>query len=176
MKHQAISRYVFFAVSVLLVAVFQGCLGGTPRPSDMPKLTPCTITVTQENAPLAGVTVSLSLGGDSQPWLGGGVTGEDGVVELYTNGRYKGVPEGKFKVVLSKTEIEAGKIPPRPAEDDPGFGEWMNKYENAQPDVFSLVEKEYTDPKTTPLEIEISGSKPVTTTFDAGKKVRVKMN
>ena len=170
-----IVRSVFLGLLILPILVSYGCRRSTV-PEGLPKLVPCTITITQENVPLANATVSLSPPTKDWPWIGGGITDANGRVEIYTNGRYKGAPEGKFKIVILKSESEENKIPPKPSEDSPEYGQWMNRYQDVMPVFFSLIEKQYIDPSTTPLEIDISGSKPISATFDAGKKVRVKMD
>jgi hypothetical protein len=99
----------------------------------------------------------------------------NGVAEIRTNGRYDGVPVGKFKVLITKTEVEPSKLPPRPDENDPNFPAWMAKSQNENLPTYRLIDKQYADPQTTPYELEIFGSKLVKITFDAGKKVREKM-
>lgn len=151
---------------------FAGCNSGPELPSDLPKLTPCSLSITQDGKPLGGASVTLISIGESQSWYPGGITDEAGQVELYTNGRYKGVPAGKYKILVNKTETDPSKLGPAPDMDDPKYGEWMEKSSKEKRDSYYLVEKQYNDAKTSPLEIEIPGG---ATTFDVGKAVKIKM-
>ncbi|MDR2114847.1 MAG: hypothetical protein LBP87_00545, partial [Planctomycetaceae bacterium] len=133
--------------------------------------------ITQDQTPLEGANVSLhSVTSGTQEWVSGGRTDANGVAEIRTNGRYDGVPAGKFKVLITKTETEPSKLPPRPDENDPSFPAWMAKSQNEVLPTYRLVDKQYANPQTTPHELETSGSKPVTVTFDTGKKIREKMS
>ena len=162
-----------FLAMACLIALF-GCNRGPQLPSDVPKLIPCKITVTQEGAPLAGATVILDVAGGGS-WRTAGTTDSAGVVVPMTNGQFEGVPEGKYKVVVTKTEQDASSIPPAPEAGAPGYDEWMQKYAMTEgPARYSLIEKPFTAAKTTTLELEVSG-KSVEKTIDVGKKVREKM-
>lgn len=171
-------RYLRSCVCFLSVCFVLACLGcnrGPQLPPDVPKLVPCKITVTQEGTPLAGATVILDFVGTSS-WRTGGATDSNGVVTPMTNGQFEGVPAGKYKVVIMKTEQDASSIPPAPEAGAPGYDEWMSKYAMAEgPARYTLVEKQFTTAKTTPLEIELTGGKLVEHTVDAGKKIREKM-
>jgi hypothetical protein len=163
-------------ISVFLMSVLCGCSQRPLQPDNLPKLTPCKITITQDHLPLEGANVSLhSVTSETQQWVSGGRTDANGVAEIRTNGRYNGVPVGKFKVLITKTEVEPSKLPPPPAEDDPNFPAWMAKSQNEVLPSYQLVDKQYAHPQTTPHELEISGSESVNVTFDTGKKIREKM-
>ncbi|MDR2706323.1 MAG: hypothetical protein LBC02_11150 [Planctomycetaceae bacterium] len=163
-------------VFVFLVLVLCGCSRKPLQPDNLPKLIPCKIIITQDQAPLEGANVTLhSVTAGTQQWISGGRTDVNGVAEIRTNGRYDGVPVGKFKVLVTKTEVEPSKLSPRPDENDPNFPAWMAKSQNEVLPTYRLVDKQYANPQTTPHELEISSSKPVTVTFDTGKKVREKM-
>lgn len=157
----------FLSVGGLLLS---GCSSGPELPSDLPKLTPCKLTVVQDGTPLAGATVTLTMQG--QPWYPCGSTNEKGEVELYTNGKYKGVPAGTYKISVAKTETEPSKLGTAPPEGDPQYGAWMAKSAQEKRNTYSLVEKQYTDAKTTPLEITIPGGE---TMVNAGKAVKEKI-
>jgi hypothetical protein len=163
---------------IFLILVFLPTSGCTRSeiPSDLPKLTSCIITVTQENQPLVGANVALFNSNGDNRWLAGGKTDTNGIVKVTTNGRFIGAPSGIFNVVITKFESNFVEPPPRPLETDPEYGQWMAKYSNQQSaDIYTLVEKFNINPEKTPHKLEISGTKPVTVTFDAGKKIREKM-
>ena len=167
-----------YTLLIFLVAMitFTGCqFGGEVLPKDMPKLVPAKIQLTQDGAPLAGATVLLIDPAGNRQWEAGGLTDDSGTIELYTNGRYKGAPEGKYKVVVKKTETEPSKLGPDPGVDDPKYGEYMAQLVSEKLDAFTLVEKQFTAPNSTPLEVEIKKGGPVQK-LDVGAKVRIKIS
>lgn len=167
-------RYKQLSVLVLLfLPTFVSCKQSNV-PEDLPSLTPCVVTLTQENEPLEGATIVLTAVSGNQKWYAGGLTGPDGSTSLSTNGRYAGAPSGKFKVVVTKILGEPSKLPPRPAEGDPGFAEWMTMSAKEKPVSYSFVEETYTQPNSTPHEVEIAGRKKLSFSFDVGKKVKIK--
>jgi hypothetical protein len=104
----------------------------------------------QEDKPLHGAVVSLIPVDETQKgWSTGGSTDAEGVAEIYTYSKWKGVPPGRFKVVISK-EIE----------------EIVRKKEV----YFSLVDSQFTSAETTPFEIDIKGK--TEQSFDVGKEVK----
>ena len=148
-----------------------GC-SGVPKPADLPPLYVCTLKFIQEGEPLAGAAVALvdvSIESGAK-WGPMGRTDESGTVEIYTNAKWKGSPAGKYKIVLSKTEMDSSRLP-QPATDDPGYEQWAAQAAREVRHTYSLIDKIYTSPETTPLEIEIRRKK-TQETFDAGKKVR----
>jgi hypothetical protein len=164
----------FLFLPIILIA---GCQYSPSLPPGIPPLTVCKITVTQNGEPLAGALVTLNSVAGTENWRTGGMTNANGVVVPFTNGLFEGVPQGKYKIVVSKREQDAANIPPAPEMGAPGYEEWLKKYaENVTiPNTYSLVEKQYTLPSTTPHEIDVSGKKIIETTIDVGKKVREKM-
>jgi len=139
--------YCSVAVLIFLAAGFiitVGC-GGRKMPDGMPALRSCKLTFTQENVPLADATVFLRSVSPDFKWSVSGMTDDKGVVNVSTEGFYPGVPEGTYKVVVTKTvELENG--------------------------YYSVIEKQYEDVKTTPLDLEIT-AKGNDKTFDLGKSV-----
>jgi hypothetical protein len=148
-----------------------GC--SSSLPSDLPKLVIVTLTITQEGKPLSGATVNLvdTMPNTNTTYSAGGTTDESGVCLLYTHGRYKGAPLGKFKVRVSRTE-NLPKPGPRP-KSAAEFEAASKKMRTNPPKTYQFVEKIYTDAKSTPLEIEITG--PTKKTFDVGKAVKMQI-
>ena len=135
-----------------LVALF-GCSRNDGL-DGLPRLVPVTLTITQEGVPLSDAAVWLSdMSGDVQISVGG-TTNSEGTVVLLTHGLHRGAPLGKYKVMVMKAETVANPNMP------PGSGETL----------YSLVARQYTQPDTTPLELDITES--LTATFDVGKAVR----
>ena len=105
-----------------LFAGLAACLGcGQKLPPGMPKLNPCTITVRMDGKPVENVTVRL-ISGEQIHWGCSGITNSSGQAALVTDGKYKGVPAGQYKVLLTRIDteereykgfIEEAKLPPR---------------------------------------------------------------
>jgi len=156
---------------ILFFVAFVSCTQQS-TPDGLPKLVPVTLTITQEGVPLADAMVSLI--DPNVPFMVGGTTDADGHVVLHTHGQYKGAPLGKFKVRVVKTDTDQRSHGPPPDLRGPELDSWHK--ENAKnanqppPKTYSLVEKQYTDPNTTPLELDITG--PLTQTLDVGKAIR----
>ncbi len=167
-----ISHKNFGFWGLLSLIGLSGCMSsGEVLPKDLPELTPCHITVTQDNAPLADASVTLVLIEGNQQWYPGGKTDASGVAELYTNGRYKGAPAGKYKIIVKKLESDPSKLPPAPPETDPGYGAWMEKSQKEVRHSYQTVEKQYTLP-TTQYELDVVHGKPADAQVDVGKRVR----
>ena len=149
-------------ISFMLAAVLiTGCAKDN-RPSDLPPLYPCAITITQEGEPLNGATVSLfAVEGTSSKYQPSGITDANGKATLMTYG-FEGAPAGKYKVCVRKTIIEDG------GKTLDGYGEEID----APGIEYRAVEQEYSDVATTPHEIEISNKRTPPHTFDVGKAVK----
>ncbi len=133
-----------------------GC-GGQRLPSDMPKLYPVKLTITQKGTPCAGASVFLANEDSNFKWAVTGVTDQTGVAELKTNGSYTGAPAGKYNISVRKDEYV------REGESKPGSPAPIT----AQ---FQMVEEKYTVPSTSGLSIEIKGK--TNETFDVGEAVK----
>jgi hypothetical protein len=147
-------------VSILLLTFsITGC-NRKLRPEGMPPLVPCSILIKQDKKPLANANISI-IPEDGSKWNAAGVTDTSGIAKLYTLAQYDGVPEGKYKVVVSKTETIRGIT--ESSEDNS---------KNTPDQYFSLVEPQYSVPEETPLTIEIVKGKSQYE-IKAGKAVRI---
>ena len=142
-------RIVF--LSLLLGLVMSGC--SQKLPEGMPKLYPCTVTFVQGAEPLQDATIDLLLQEGDTKWNISATTDEEGRAVFMTHGRYKGAPEGKYKVVITKRET-GGKTAK-------GFTR-----------VYSLIDKKYTNPATTTLEVEVKEKMDDDTKIDLGAPVK----
>lgn len=159
-----------FLLLITTASVFPGC-GGEKLPPNMPKLYPCTITITQEGKPFAGASVSVfSEDSSLAEWYAGGVTDQNGVCVLQTQAKYPGVVSGKFKVTVSKMETEPSQYGGDPA---PGKSEeeWNTLRGNEVLKSWRLVGKEYSSSSTSTLTLEVTTGKNAET-FDVGKAIR----
>lgn len=164
-----------FAASSLAAALFLavGC-GGQKTPSDMPKLYPTTIAITQEGAPVEGASVQLVKPDDlNYKWLAGGVTDAKGRCEIQTHGKYKGAPEGEFAVIVYKTtvaESETRKNVPEPS--DPKEAMAWNEKVASEETATDEIDQKYKKADTTDLRVVVAAGKNETT-FEVGPKVSI---
>jgi len=155
-------RYYFlpFCACIMWIS-FSGCSKDTGRPSDLPKLFPCRITITQNEQPLPEAVVTLkSMDSGAKYATSSGITDENGLVAPNTYS-YKGVPVGKYKVTVKKTVEEGGT--------EVSTGPGTTRISGAK--VYSLIKKEFTNEITTPLTIEITEGEN-TETLDVGASAR----
>lgn len=149
-------KFFCAVVALCLVAPLVGC---EKKPDGLPKLTPVTVTIKQDGKPLSDANVSFFAQTEAnKKWVAGGTTDAQGVIEVMTMGKYKGMVADTFKVTVMKTLIEN----PQLKEDDPPG------------DFYSLVDKKYMTEATTDLTIEVSGSGPLTFDLDVGPEVKEK--
>ena len=169
-------RFILLLTFVVFSCSFSGC-GGEPRPKDLPPLFPISVTVEQEGQPVPGAVVTLHRADGDARWSASCETGSDGIAKnFFTNGKYKGVAEGTFKVCVRKLEREAVEkvdLPPEPTDPFERF-QWRQKYEESQkrPESYDLIESKYFDPKLTTLEVEVAAGGKNEFTIDAGTPVR----
>ncbi|MDR1477415.1 MAG: hypothetical protein LBJ00_00560 [Planctomycetaceae bacterium] len=130
----------------------------------MPKLYSCKITITQDNLPLEDAFVSLvPQDQNNSKWHPSGKTDSSGIAQIMTYG-FSGVPVGNFKITVKKTVME-----------DPIYSTNSNGEKEIvdYKSVYSVIEKKYANPETTPFTVEISGV--VTFDFDVGKAIKLKL-
>ena len=147
--------------SVIFLPLLSGC-GGEPKPDGLPELYPVSLQFTQDGKPCAEASVSL-VPQDGSKWATGGSTGSNGTVTFKTHGKFPGVPEGKYKIVISKYERE--KI----------GSESQSMYEVQREEVYDLIDPDYSIPEKTTLEIEVRPGKNTFDPFELGKEIRSKV-
>jgi len=101
------NRIAFFLILSSLIFVCVSC--GTkvpPRPAGVPNPVPCTIVVQDESGtPIEKALVILKPESDDGQWSASGATDTSGKAIMKTTGWYNGAVPGKYKVLISKTEI-----------------------------------------------------------------------
>ena len=144
-----------------------GC-GGEKKPDGMPALQKTTLAFVQDGSPLTDATITLvPLESENIRWPAGGTTDSQGVLQVKTMAKYDGVPAGKFKITVSKTETE-GTFTPVESSDEGGA---RRPAATGNVKTYYLVDKKYRSADTTDLDLEIkSGTN--AETFDVGKPVR----
>jgi hypothetical protein len=143
-----------FVCLFIVLFIFTGCNFGPAAPDGFPKkLYPCELTILQNGTPLQGARVALLHQDENQKnWATSGISDTKGTVQLYTYGKWKGAPEGKFKVTVIKHLVEGP--------------------ENKEI-TYTLIDEKFAEPETTPFELEIKGK--TTQTFDVGAAIKKKI-
>jgi len=88
---------------LVLISTLSGC--NSKRPTGFPELVSYTLQVGKNGQPVQDASVNLVPEKTGQEWTVGGATNDKGLVVFYTHmNAYmeKGVPEGKYKVTISK--------------------------------------------------------------------------
>src|SRR5690554_1323859 len=88
----------------IIHACILGC--GESLPPGMPELHPVKLEFTQAGVPLAGAAVQLVPLDATSRWVSGGGTDALGIAIPHTHGTYPGVPAGKYKVCVTKTQTQ----------------------------------------------------------------------
>ena len=159
-----------FAMLALVATTILGC-GGVEKPADLPELYPCKISVIQDGQPLEGATVILADATSQLRFSVGGVTNAQGVVEVKTDGKFQGAPQGKYKVLISKVFVPE-MIQEAPPEDPDAKAEYDKKLQELNAQQADTVDVNYKKFGTTPAEIEVTPSG-AEASFDVGPKVKV---
>lgn len=155
-----------YLLIVVCLCVFGGC-SRENRPKDLPKLTPATLTLTQDGKPLEKAIVFLyAENPDIAKWTVSGNTDANGETILVTHGQFRGAPAGKFKVCVTKVE-DAGNA----GEPDPNAGLATAGFStpSGRPRLIYHVDPVYGDPQKTPLEVEVPAKGKGIFTLDVGK-------
>jgi len=161
------TQWYAYLMIVLGLSVLFGC-SGQHRPKDLPKLTPATITFTQDGKPLEKAMVFLyAENPEIAKWTVSSNTNANGEAILVTHGQFQGAPAGKFKVCVVKCE-DAGSSD----EPDPHAGLVFSGMDSAtmgRPRLIHHVDPAFGDPQSTPLEVEIPAKGRATFTLDVNK-------
>ena len=128
--------------TAFFLALAVGC-GQPAPPPDLPQLFSCTLRLLQDGEPLANAVVTL-FPEDNVTWSVGGFSNENGLAELRTQGKFPGVPEGSYRVCVSKQLFTQEPLPP----DDPGA-----RVQESPP--VETVAKRFRLPETTSITIEV---------------------
>ena len=132
---------LFFTLSAV-VALLMGC--GPRRPSDLPRLYPCHLTVLLEDGtPVEDAVVTLVnvISEENSRWFSSGRTDSNGHVTIRTVGEFSGAPAGTYRVSVSKLGYTA-------------TGRFFDSGEEMY-DAFQILDPIFTNTETTPLTIEI---------------------
>ena len=155
----------FFGTLLLFVA---GC--GEKLPPDLPKLYPTVVSVIQGGEPLEGANVNLLPKDPNSRWAASGVSNSAGKVDFFTEGKYRGAPEGEYQVTVSKVFAEPSKYDGQEKPSDLDYPTWhkMLQEENAKRAGYRLVDPKYGDRRTSPLELTVGPQQPKDQQIDVG--------
>ncbi|MDR0610637.1 MAG: hypothetical protein LBG58_11040 [Planctomycetaceae bacterium] len=169
-------KRIFLSFVMSIPLVFIGC--SEKLPPDMPRLYPLTFTVIQDGKPLDKAVVELIRKDSQSKWGGTGLCDASGKAEIYTQGKYKGVPAGTYSIIVTKHFTEPSKYEgqpiPDPAVDLTAYENWMRALDSEDLTSYNLVELKYGSVDTTPFSIEV-GKGEKTQPLDVGKAVRLKI-
>lgn len=138
------SKFITLFLFYVLFVVLPGC--GEKLPPGMPRLNPCTITVKMDGHPVENAKIILS--SETVKYGCTGFTNASGSTKMLTDGKYNGIPAGKYKVLVSRIDveqreykgfIEEAKLPPKKRT--------------------VIIDLKYEDPDETPFEIEVVDGK-----------------
>ncbi|MDR1959290.1 MAG: hypothetical protein LBQ54_09675 [Planctomycetaceae bacterium] len=139
-----------------------GC--GSRKPEGFPKTVPYAIIVKNSGLPEKDVSIFLypeeASGG---AWVAGGNSDSSGKASLVTSQEHytaKGVPEGKFKVILNKKVEVPGAVSEEEYKKMTGHEKeaYGNKMRAEREKIPLIVPKVLTNPMTTPVTVEVSAS------------------
>jgi len=153
-----------YSIGPLLATILfvWGCSGQKPPP-DLPKLYPIVLEFTQKKQPLADASVTIIPTGADTRWFSGGNTDSQGRLAPKTHGKYPGLAEGEYRILVSKTEADPASIK-RTSK---------NEEETQYYDYYHLADPKYSGISSTPLTIKVQGKESFT--FELGAPVRVKI-
>jgi len=151
------TKYFFTFFGALFLLGLVSC----SKPSDLPGLVSCEITVTNGGTPVDNVRVSMKDESSAGSWSIHGTTNPSGVAKMsttYTRYTGSGVPVGKYKVAVSK---EPDDLPPPPHTDD-----GMPSQEREK--IMQEWEAEYNKKRVIPEKLAFLSSTPFTVEVVAG--------
>ena len=163
-------------LAVSAVLFVSGC--GQKLPDGMPKLFSTKVVVKYaDGTGVPGATVLLIPNDSSvKDWSSGGTTGEDGSIDLFTRGQYKGVPAGSYKVTVKKLATE--NTEPVEAElDAESYKKALQQYNNPSgPDPmvnYALIDPTFANPESTTLELTVEAKNGNVLDVNVGDKIKV---
>ena len=165
-NHTSLFIVALFGTLLLFVV---GC--GETLPPDMPKLYPTKVVIIQDGQPLEGANVQLLPKDPDSRWAAAGRTDSSGAVDFFTEGRYRGVPEGDYQVTVSKVYTEPSKYLGQKRPDDIDYPTWNRMMSEEKLNSYHLIDPVYDSRKTSTLELTVGPKQPKDRQIDVGNAV-----
>lgn len=160
------SKKILFFAALFLGIVTLGC-NQNKLPDGMPNLVPWKSKVTQESKPLAGARVLFK--GAKSAYIIEGITDEQGVAVMKTDGKYVGVPADEYSVAVTKDVDTASKFGDDPPSDHREIDKWQaNRAKEYRP-THCYVNKKYRIVEKSELKASVSAAGE--STFEVGAAV-----
>jgi hypothetical protein len=140
----------------------------------IPQRYPVNVTITQDGKPLTDAQVILINIDPASNWSGGGNTDKNGVVRLRTLGQFDGIPEGTYKVIVSKIEYPTDIVIPSeiPYGDKEAMKEYHRLVKEYINNTFLIVEQKFSIDNST-IHVTISKEN-LNATLDVSPAIRVR--
>ena len=155
--------HLFWILALSLSLLSTAC-NGPVRPANFPKVVPFSIVINNDGSPIDEVRVLLVSDKADVAWGVSGLTNHSGQSYLLTSqGAYsrKGCPEGKYKVILSRvllTGLELSEEEYLKLSGDE-IDVYSARIEDARRKQPRIIPSSFSSVATTPLEIDVVGSK-----------------
>ncbi len=146
--------------------IFSGC-SKVKTPDGMPELISFDLVITQEGEPLCEADVYLK--GEGIPYTISGKTDSGGKAELKTEGKYPGIPAGKYTVSVKKEDVTPSQYGDTAPMSDSERAKWEKNRASEYRPTHCRVNKKYNDFQTSGLTINAADKGKAT--LDVGKSV-----
>jgi hypothetical protein len=165
-------KFYCFVLCVFPAFLLTGCQEKTLP--GMPKRYPASITIIQDGKPLTDAQVILINIDPTSNWSGGGNTDQNGIVRLRTLGQFDGIPEGTYKVGVSKIEYPTDIVIPSeiPYGDKEAMKEYNRLVKEYANNTFIIVEQKFSIDNST-IQITISKEN-LNATVDVSPAIKVR--
>lgn len=157
-------------LSVFSLVLFSGC--GERHPAGMPKLYSVKLTATFEDGKPADHAQIILIADQGGNWSFTANTDDTGSAAPVTQGMYRGIPAGKYKITISRQISEGEPSPGDPFDNESAkkYQAWLKSKNKLK--TYQTIAPEYEDQEKTPLEIQVD-SKNRFFEIKVGKEVKV---
>lgn len=160
------SKKILFFAALLLGVVTLGC-NQKKLPDGMPNLFSWKVKVTQESKPLAGARVQFK--GTKSAYIIEGVTDEQGVAVMKTDGKYVGVPADEYSAAVTKDVETPSKFGDNPPSNPNEIEKWEASRAKEYRPTHCNVNKKYRIMEKSELKASVSAIGE--STFEVGAAV-----
>ena len=150
-----------------------GC--GPKKPDGIPQLYPAQVTVKNGGSPIADANVMLvsQSSGTSGSWSANGTTDSSGVAVISTsqgNWKSKGVPEGEYKIFITKApDVKLDSPPESIANDSDALAKFEAEQMKKLREAPKVIPEKLTNPAQSPLTLTVATSGTAELTVDVSE-------